>query len=258
MDQFEVMSELFADRSNWLDVRHYPSTVICRRMLRLADFAAADPARWGSCRLAFEVPELSRPELAVARGISVRTLQRHLAQQDLSDAGDFTESELDGERPEWLRAVSIRFEAGCTSRTYRYATALCTFAAAQPERWRQPSGRNHSWDIPVTSMSFSAMRSSVFVNIRYASGRRVSGSESRRLTRILTPLRSLTPSGQKGCVMEQYDYNRGRADGARQMLEFIRGEDLALRQQGKAGGIEVAERAAAAVIRNAQQNQMEV
>ena len=56
----------------------------------------------------------------------------------------------------------------------------------------------------------------------------------------------------------EYDYNRGRADGARQMLEFIRGEDLALRQQGKAGGIEVAERAAAAVIRNAQQKQMEV
>lgn len=57
--------------------------------------------------------------------------------------------------------------------------------------------------------------------------------------------------------MEQYDYNRGRADGARQMLEFIRGEDFALRQRGEAGGIEVAERAAAAVIRNAQQNQME-
>ena len=57
--------------------------------------------------------------------------------------------------------------------------------------------------------------------------------------------------------MEQYDYNRGRADGARQMLEFIRGKDLELRQRGEAGGIEVAERAAAAVIRNAQQNQME-
>ncbi len=136
MDQFEVMTELYRDRSSWMDVRHYPDTVTCRRMLRLADFAAADPARWGSCRLAFEVPELSRPELAVARGISVRTLQRHLVQQDLSDAGDYTETELDGERPEWLRAVSIRFEAGCTSRTYRYAVALCTFAAAQPERWR--------------------------------------------------------------------------------------------------------------------------
>lgn len=136
MDQFEVMSELFADQSNWVDVRHYPSTVTCRRMLRLADFAAADPARWSSCRMAFEVPELSRPELAVARGISVRTLQRHLAQQDLSDAGDFTERELDGERPEWLRAVSIRFDVKRVSRTWRYATALCTFAAAQPERWR--------------------------------------------------------------------------------------------------------------------------
>ena len=136
MDQFEVMGELFADRSSWADIRRYPDTVTCRRMLRLADFAAADPARWSSCRMAFEVPELSRPELAVARGISVRTLQRHLAQQELSDAGDFTEHELDGERPEWLRAISIRFDVKRVSRTWRYATALCTFAAAQPDRWR--------------------------------------------------------------------------------------------------------------------------
>ena len=130
------MGELFADRSSWADIRRYPDTVTCRRMLRLADFAAADPARWSSCRMAFEVPELSRPELAVARGISVRTLQRHLAQQELSDAGDFTERELDGERPEWLRAISIRFDVKRVSRTWRYATALCTFAAAQPDRWR--------------------------------------------------------------------------------------------------------------------------
>lgn len=136
------MRELFADRSSWVDIRHYPDTVTCRRMLRLADFAAADPARWSSCRMAFEVPELSRLELAVARGVSVRTLQRHLAQQDLSDAGDFTETELDGERPEWLRTISIRLDGsptcrtGRTSRTYRYAVALCTFAAAQPDRWR--------------------------------------------------------------------------------------------------------------------------
>ena len=136
MDQFEVMSELYSDRSNWVDVRHYPSTVTCRRMLRLADFAAADPARWGSCRMAFEVPELSYRALAVARGVSHTTIMRHLAKAEVGDAGDFTDRELDGECPEWLRAVSIRFEAGCTSRTYRYATALCTFAAAQPERWR--------------------------------------------------------------------------------------------------------------------------
>ena len=136
MDQFEIMSELLADRSSWADVKHYPSTVTCRRMLRLADFAAADPARWSSCRMAFEVPELSRPELAVARGVSVRTLQRHLAQQDLSDAGDFTDRELDGECPEWLRTIPVRFDVGCVSRTWRYATALCTFAAAQPDRWR--------------------------------------------------------------------------------------------------------------------------
>ena len=136
MTQFDVMRELYNDRSSWVDMKHYPSTVVCRRMLRLADFAAADPARWSSCRMAFEVPELSRPELAIARGISVRTLQRHLAQQELGDAGDFTETELDGESPEWLRVVSIRFEAGNVSQTYRNSAALCTFAASQPDRWR--------------------------------------------------------------------------------------------------------------------------
>ena len=68
MTQFDVMRELYLDRASWADIRHYPSTVVCRRMLRLADFAAADPARWSSCRMAFEVPELSSRELAVARG----------------------------------------------------------------------------------------------------------------------------------------------------------------------------------------------
>ncbi|MGF0039018.1 winged helix-turn-helix transcriptional regulator [Victivallis vadensis] len=136
MDQFEVMSELYSDRSNWADIRHYPSTVTCRRMLRLADFAAADPARWSSCRMAFEVPELSYRELAVARGVSHTTIMRHLAKAEVGDAGDFTDRELDGECPEWLRTIPVRFDVGRVSRTWRYATALCTFAAAQPERWR--------------------------------------------------------------------------------------------------------------------------
>lgn len=136
LSQFAILSELAADRSSWNDVRHYPSTVICRRMLRLADFAAADPARWGSCRLAFEAPELSYRELAVARGVSHTTIMRHLAKAEVGDAGDFSDRELDGECPERLRTIPVRFEAGCASRTYRYAIALCTFAAAQPERWR--------------------------------------------------------------------------------------------------------------------------
>ena len=136
MDQFEVMAELYSDRSNWVDVKHYPSTVTCRRMLRLADFAAADPARWSSCRMAFEVPELSYRELAVARGVSHTTIMRHLAKAEVGDAGDFTDRELDGECPEWLRTIPVRFDIERVSRTWRYATALCAFAAAQPDRWR--------------------------------------------------------------------------------------------------------------------------
>lgn len=136
MDQFEIMSELYNDQSSWVDVRHYPTTVICRRMLRLADFAAADPARWSSCRMAFEVPELSFRDLAFARGVSHSTIMRHLAKAEVGGAGDFTERELDGEYPEWLRSVPARFDIRRVSRTWRYTTALCMFASSQPDRWR--------------------------------------------------------------------------------------------------------------------------
>jgi len=162
---FDILAELAADRSTWFDVRHYPPTVTCRRMLRLADFAAADPARWSTCRMAFEVPELSREELAAARGVAVRTIQRHLEPIDLEDRGDFTPVrpgavyfvsstgkhfrkvqqstpkqhvavELDGERPEPFRAFSFRFDAEQAGITFRHAGALCTFAASEPARWR--------------------------------------------------------------------------------------------------------------------------
>ena len=136
MTQFDVMRELYLDRSSWIDIKHYPSTVICRRILRLADFAAADPARFGSCRMAFEVPELSYRELAIARGVSHATIARHLAPEELGDAGDFTVVELDGERPAWLRVFPVQFEAGNISQTYRNAAMLCTFVASQPARWR--------------------------------------------------------------------------------------------------------------------------
>lgn len=136
MTQFDVMRELYNDRSSWVDMKHYPSTVVCRRILRLADFAAADPARFGSCRMAFEVPELSYRELAIARGVSHATIARHLAPEELGDARDFTVVELDGERPAWLRVFPVQFEAGNISQTYRNASMLCTFAASQPARWR--------------------------------------------------------------------------------------------------------------------------
>lgn len=136
MTQFDVMRELYLDRSSWIDIKHYPSTVVCRRILRLVDFAAADPARFGSCRMAFEVPELSYRELAIARGVSHATIARHLAPEELGEAGDFTVVELDGERPAWLRVFPVQFEAGNVSQTYRNSCALCTFAASQPERWR--------------------------------------------------------------------------------------------------------------------------
>ena len=133
MNQFDVMCELYHDRSSWVDVKHYPSTVVCRRMLRLADFAAADPARYSSCRMAFEVPELSCRDLAIARGVSHTTIIRHLSRVELGE--DFSEFELNGERPAWLRPAGVKFEAEHVSITYEHGRALCTVAAASAQRW---------------------------------------------------------------------------------------------------------------------------
>ena len=64
MNQFDIMAELAADSSSWIDIAHYPPTSLCRKILLLADFAAEDPLRWNVCRTLFEHPELSRREIS--------------------------------------------------------------------------------------------------------------------------------------------------------------------------------------------------
>jgi len=141
ISQFDIMAELAADRSSWYDVRHYPATVTCRRMLRLADFAAAEPGRWDTCRMSWECPELSYREIAALTGRGMSVVQRHVAPVDLSDPGDFTPGELGvypgDPLPGWLRPRTARPAAeGEPSLTYRRGRSLADFAAAAPVQWR--------------------------------------------------------------------------------------------------------------------------
>jgi len=140
LSQFQILAELAADRSSWLDIRHYPPTVTCRRMLRLADFAAAEPSRWNTCHMSWECPELSFRDIAAITGRGMSVVQKHVAAIDLSDAGDFTEGELGiypGDAlPAWLRGRPEKFDGVAPSLTYRRGRRLADFAAAAPKRWR--------------------------------------------------------------------------------------------------------------------------
>ena len=55
-----LLRDLSRDRSNWIDVRHYPDTVTLRRMIRLADFAAQNPTRWQVIRLKHDCPGMTQ------------------------------------------------------------------------------------------------------------------------------------------------------------------------------------------------------
>lgn len=140
LSQFQIMAELAVDRSTWADVQHYPATVTCRRLLRLADFAAAEPARWGTCLVAWECPELSFAEVAAITGRTMTQVQRHVAPADLSDREDFTAAELGlwpGEPPPaWLTCRPLRIDTTDPSLTYRRGRSLADWAAASPVRWQ--------------------------------------------------------------------------------------------------------------------------
>jgi hypothetical protein len=109
-------------------------------MLRLADFAAAEPSRWNTCHMSWECPELSFRDIAAMTGRGMSTIQKHVAAIDLSDPEDFTESELGvypGDAlPAWLCGRPAEFDGVAPSLTYRRGRRLADFAAAAPVRWR--------------------------------------------------------------------------------------------------------------------------
>lgn len=156
MTQFELLASFLSDRSTWVDLRHYPATHVCRRMIRLADAAAANGKRWRGWRLIFEAPELSYREIGFALGVSHTTVMTHALPVDLSDPEEFTDAERPwGDPPPRTPKVPQRFDAETASLTYRRASRLASFAAECPLRWR--ALRLHHLETEITQAEIAKM-----------------------------------------------------------------------------------------------------
>ncbi len=85
----QFCGQLSRERSTWTDIKHYPSTITLRRMIRLADFVAEDPKRWKTIRLHFERPELSQEDLAKVLRISQAKVSLYLQDINLATPDDY-------------------------------------------------------------------------------------------------------------------------------------------------------------------------
>ena len=136
LNQYNMLALFDRDRSSWSDLRHYPDTVTCRRMLRFADWAAKFPKHYETARRVYEAPELSLREVAIFAGIPWTTFRERMAvTTQIDDPNDFSFKELDfNDLPE--PAVPAAPEERAKSETYRNAVALADFAEDDPIRWQ--------------------------------------------------------------------------------------------------------------------------
>jgi len=79
LSQFDILGQICADRSSWISADDYPSTVICRRILALADWAAGRPADWAGGNVPLR-------NVAAAGADAPTRLDR--GESDLSDGSD--------------------------------------------------------------------------------------------------------------------------------------------------------------------------
>ena len=139
LNQYNMLALFDRDRSSWSDLRHYPDTVTCRRLLRFADWAAKFPKHYETARRVYEAPELSLREVAIFAGIPWTTFREKMAvTTQIDDPNDFSFKELDyNDLPEPV----IPCQTGRTGRTgrtetYQNAIALADFAHEDPVRWQ--------------------------------------------------------------------------------------------------------------------------
>ena len=136
LSQHDCLALFDRDRSTWEEVRFFPSTVTCRRMLRFADWAANFPQCYYAARRNYEAPELSFRELALMAGMPESTFRSRLkAVHWIDDPQDFSDLELDCYGVEIPQLPCRTSRTGQTSLTYKYAIALADFAAADRIRW---------------------------------------------------------------------------------------------------------------------------
>ena len=144
LNQYNMLALFDRDRSSWSDLRHYPDTVTCRRMLRFADWAAKFPKHYETARRVYEAPELSLREVADIAGVPWSTFRKRMAvTTQIDDPNDFSFTELDYND---LPALAIPCRTGRTrlrcaapwqaGQTYQNAIALADFAHDDPVRWQ--------------------------------------------------------------------------------------------------------------------------
>jgi len=135
LSQHDMLALFDRDRSSWEDMRHYPDSVTCRRILRFADWAARFPKNYHAARMYYEIPELSFRELAAVLGWPESTLRLRLAPVTcIDDPDDYSDIELawNDVRPPRIPTPP---EARGQSETYRNAVAVADFAALDETRW---------------------------------------------------------------------------------------------------------------------------
>ena len=122
LDQYAVLAELAADRSTWIDIRAYPSTVVCRMMIALADWAADEPERWHASILKFEHPGMCVGDMAKKLSISIDAA--HAAIRSVKICREESSSP---ERPKHGFRVSL---------TYYRGILLAERSSRFPVQWR--------------------------------------------------------------------------------------------------------------------------
>ena len=146
LNQYNMLALFDRDRSSWEDLRHYPDTVTCRRMLRFADWAAKFPKHYETARRVYEAPELSLREAAAVAGVSWTTFRERIKPTfEIDDTQDYSDKELDRDGVFFCQTCLPRRSNAKTgqtcrttqpSETYRNAVALADFAKDDPVRWQ--------------------------------------------------------------------------------------------------------------------------
>ena len=135
LTQHQMLALFDRDRSSWYDVRHFPDSVTCRRILRFADWAARFPRHYQAARRCYEAPELSFREIAIMLGWPESSLRLRLADvTSIDDVDDFSDIELECDGAVIPRAPGAPAERG-KSETYLRTVAIADFAAADLTRW---------------------------------------------------------------------------------------------------------------------------
>ena len=136
LNQYNMLALFDCDRSNWEDLRHFPDTVTCRRMLRFADWAAKYPKQYEAALRCYILPELSLREIANIMQTAWTTFRKRMEPvYVIDDPEDFSFLELDCNEllaPSVPAAPTVRGK----SETFRNAIALADFAHNDQTKWQ--------------------------------------------------------------------------------------------------------------------------